>query len=151
LRARRTNEQEQALLAAQQHWDSTYSRVRSPSWIVRSLRPCIVVGWLLMACAVVSLYSALVPSEIGTIVLVIAISGVAAGLLLWGVAVEHEDHVLRTNRHALCKKCHYPLGGLEDSGACPECGSGFEMSETVGFWTGYARCRDEIQRLRRQS
>ena len=38
----------------------------------------------------------------------------------------------------LCPKCAYPLTGLAESGACPECGTPFSKPEVRGLWKRWA-------------
>lgn len=38
----------------------------------------------------------------------------------------------------LCPRCAYPLVGLSESGACPECGASFSKSEVRRLWKRWA-------------
>lgn len=42
--------------------------------------------------------------------------------------------LLRGHDYAVCLSCRYPLVGLADAGVCPECGTGYDVSETRRCW-----------------
>lgn len=48
---------------------------------------------------------------------------------------------IRKIDYRVCTDCGYLLTGLGDSGACPECGKGFQLDELRKIWQ---RCENQI-------
>jgi hypothetical protein len=71
-------------------------------------------------------------------------SGALLGALLWG---SHKFHRHRRRRFleqlallhfAACPHCVYPLTGLPATGACPECGTAYEVERAAAEWRHWA-------------
>jgi RNA polymerase subunit RPABC4/transcription elongation factor Spt4 len=137
------------LRAALDQWQSTYRKVRSPSWIVRASTPLLVLGVLAFFLCVALLMAgrdwAIWPG--------IAVF-IAMGFLI-GVfcpaGVRHEADFLRAHSFLLCTRCGYSLNGLPHQGVCPECGAPYTAEEAESFWSGYLTCRENIHRYANQS
>ncbi len=65
----------------------------------------------------------------------LALVGVAiGGQVMSHVARRRSVRQLRAMDFRLCLKCRYPLSGLDDAGACPECGERFDREGLVNGW-----------------
>ena len=87
------------------------------------------------------------PSPV-VIVAVIVINLPVLGFGLWQfLRRKRLDSSIAAHHGKLCQNCEYPLVGLDESHACPECGSRFEMDKTVEYWNRFLRLKDQLRKV----
>ncbi len=47
---------------------------------------------------------------------------------------------IRSEDYRVCPKCRYSLRNMPDSGACPECGTQYKISELQRIWDNVPPC-----------
>ncbi len=62
---------------------------------------------------------------------------IMAGMALFSLALVRLRRRLREAGGRLCLRCGYDLRGIDDPGACPECGRRFHGAEIAARWRSY--------------
>jgi hypothetical protein len=93
--------------------------------------------WLVVLAGVgsVAVLALLIPTNLPEVVAA-PVCGCAflASLAVLAAARKRSHAVLEQHNFHLCEFCAYPLGGLGDSGSCPECGAAFSLESAQAYW-----------------
>jgi hypothetical protein len=121
-------------------WHKRYAKLRSPSWVMRSVLPLALSVMILLVAIVVTWQWQSQDVKVLTVVGLVAVGALTAMSAAW--ARTHLDRMLADRKFLICTRCQYSLTGLPSPGTCPECGAQFDADQVRVFWTSYLDAMD---------
>lgn len=87
---------------------------------------------------------AVVPEQVGYLVIGCTLFAIVA-LALWAALVRRRAEAIRRQHlDIICTNCRYPLDAIEDDpGVCPECGAEFTRAATQAYWRAAYALREK--------
>jgi hypothetical protein len=114
--------------------------------MVRAMSPVLLASAVAFVGVGIAWWNSGFPDWAWYVAVAVLTMGGGAVSIIWCFGTEHEERFLRRHSFALCTGCQYPLSGLGATGVCPECGRAFTREDSQSFWSGYLRCREEMER-----